>query len=250
MFTKSLNFLHQNKEKTIEFKQKLGYTKYIIKRSSKMKKFNTKGFTLIELLAVITIMGILMLVAIPTISRTIENSRKDMFIDTAKQYTQAAKTQWASDNLSCEIAAGKSGYNPSALTEGFYFVAINTDDDVSNLLEQGGKSPWGNRTIKGYILVQVQYNETKKMNQTIFYPVITDGVHGINTQAVELDPSGVYPYEVAITQLISDEKLIRGNIQMSDATYNKVDSIASGTIRRPSIAGGEEYSTAMKCFSY
>ena len=50
------------------------------------KNLKSAGFTLIELLAVITIMGILMMVAIPSVSRTIENSRRDTFADVAKQY--------------------------------------------------------------------------------------------------------------------------------------------------------------------
>lgn len=54
-----------------------------------MKKLNKKGFTLIELLAVITIMGILMMVAIPAVTRTIENARRDTFADVAKEYVNA-----------------------------------------------------------------------------------------------------------------------------------------------------------------
>ena len=50
-----------------------------------MKKMNSKGFTLIELLAVITIMGILMMVAIPSVSRTIEYSRRDTFANIAHE---------------------------------------------------------------------------------------------------------------------------------------------------------------------
>ena len=44
-----------------------------------MKKLNKKGFTLVELLAVITIMGILMIVAVPAVQRTIRNTRYKYF---------------------------------------------------------------------------------------------------------------------------------------------------------------------------
>ena len=45
-----------------------------------MKNKNKNGFTLIELLAVIVILGILMLVAIPSVTKYIEKSRKKAFV--------------------------------------------------------------------------------------------------------------------------------------------------------------------------
>ena len=47
-----------------------------LKNKKTTKNKNKKGFTLIELLAVIVILGILMLVAIPSVTRFINQSRQ------------------------------------------------------------------------------------------------------------------------------------------------------------------------------
>ena len=52
---------------------------------------NKKGFTLIELLAVIIILGILMIIAIPSVTRYISDSRKNSYVDTAKGIVGGAR---------------------------------------------------------------------------------------------------------------------------------------------------------------
>jgi type IV pilus assembly protein PilA len=55
------------------------------------KEENEKGFTLIELLAVIVILGIIAVIAIPMISGIIDNSKKDADLATARQIYEAAR---------------------------------------------------------------------------------------------------------------------------------------------------------------
>ena len=167
---------------------------------------NNKGFTLIELLAVITIMGILMMVAIPTVSRTIENSRKDTFIDMAQQYVSSVRNLWAADSFEC------GGYTSSAVQSGAYYVEVNTtSDSVPVLLEQGGKSPWGNRDVMGIIGIAVR--DDGGTRSVKYYPALVDGIHGINVKA---DGSGT-----ASTWKSSD-KIKRGHLVMSNAGYSAV----------------------------
>lgn len=54
---------------------------------------NKKGFTLIELLAVIVILGVIMAIAVPAVSTYITKSRKDAFVDNAKQYVKDVNTK-------------------------------------------------------------------------------------------------------------------------------------------------------------
>ena len=145
-----------------------------------MKKINKKGFTLVELLAVIVIMGILMMVAIPSISRVIENSRKDTFVDIAKSYANAAKTLWTADTLTCE------GTVASAVDDGDYYILINTKESARTVLpvlvDQGGKSSWGNRDVNGYVRVHVETvtdNNGEPKRTTTFYVSLSDGTHGL-----------------------------------------------------------------------
>ena len=52
---------------------------------------NKKGFTLIELLAVIIILGLIMLIAIPSVTHYISDSRKKTYINTAKELIAGAR---------------------------------------------------------------------------------------------------------------------------------------------------------------
>lgn len=58
-----------------------------------MRRIDKKGFTLIELLAVIVILGVLLAIAVPSVTKYINSSKKSTFITNVKQYADSARSE-------------------------------------------------------------------------------------------------------------------------------------------------------------
>ena len=68
-------------------------------------KYKNKGFTLVEVIATMTILGIIMLLAIPNITGVIEKNRAKTYVEDAKKFIALAKYKVArEDNLNCTMA--------------------------------------------------------------------------------------------------------------------------------------------------
>ena len=169
-----------------------------------MKKRNIKGFTLIELLAVIIIMGILMMTAIPAVTKYIENSRKDTFWQTAKSYIDAARTSLLNGEFEVKnsafsgIVAGDECDLPpvatvdsTAKTIKFYYTLIDIKDVE---MEKGkGKSSFnrafGSTEGQGYIIVANRgyslSGGNPDPNMTYYFIGVDAGKNGIDTMTNE-----------------------------------------------------------------
>ena len=100
-----------------------------------------KGFTLIELLAVIIILGVLMIIAIPSVTTYIQNSRKSAYVDTAVAYVDAVRNK-------VNEAAKIKFY----ATDTLYMIPVGHETANSCIsVETGGQSPFSDSWHYAYV---------------------------------------------------------------------------------------------------
>ena len=124
-----------------------------------MKK---KGFTLVELLAVIIILGVLMLIAIPSVTNYINNSRKETYANTGKELIKGAShLVTKSNDVNYE---GELDFTDTDTTYYIPYTCINTDKKA--------KSPYGDFE-EAYVVVTL---DEKNNYQYYFYSKDTQGI--------------------------------------------------------------------------
>lgn len=101
-----------------------------------MKK---NGFTLIELLAVIVVLSIVLLVAIPKIGDIVNQSRKSTFLEEAKNVYKMAQIVLV-DGISTDyIYSGDSTKLDLNGNELDYCIRLNSEGSISSIVVSNGK---------------------------------------------------------------------------------------------------------------
>ena len=144
-----------------------------------MKKKN--GFTLIELLAVIIILGILMILAVPSVTKYINDSRKDGYIISAKQLITGTRNK---------VYSGKLDVSEPNVT---YYVPSSYIE-----IENGHKSPYGDLT-ESYVGISYDGNDYK------YYYIGTDSTNTGIPRPIDYDSLDTSDIEIDITS----EKILK-----------------------------------------
>ena len=117
---------------------------------------NKKGFTLVEILAVIVILSIIMIIAVPTIN-SVSAATKRKMLQNKITFAKQALTLWAEDNKKCIVSPTSdcltmtcSGSTTRTCTVTFGNMAaygLIDYDDNNNVLNPINKTPINSETI-------------------------------------------------------------------------------------------------------
>lgn len=104
-----------------------------------MKKINKKGFTLVELLAVIVILGVLLLIAVPSVNNIITNSRKKAFLSQVKLAVENVQTTASIEKESisgtCYIKISDINLDRGVWADNTGYIKVEKDSNGNLVIE-------------------------------------------------------------------------------------------------------------------
>ena len=135
-----------------------------------MKK-NEKGFTLVELLAVIVILGLLMAIAIPSVTKYITQSRKKTLMSSMDSYVTAVTT-----------AVNDNEFGALSTQDIIYYIPVSDEENNSCVsLEKGGTDPFGN-WVEAYVAVNY---DASKYSYDYYFTFYDDAGYGMELTSID-----------------------------------------------------------------
>ena len=95
-----------------------------------MKKNEKKGFTLVELLGVIVILGIIAMIAVPTINTALNYSRKKAYDEQINTIENTAQTYMSKNSL--KLPSQTEGSSCGVSVQTLQQEGLLTSDDIEN----------------------------------------------------------------------------------------------------------------------
>ncbi len=155
---------------------------------------NKKGFTLVELLAVIVILAVLALVAMPNVTRLMENARKNSFTTEATQFAKDAQTAYTDIQLAGTISSDNTlsvqkdvpSTNNSHGSFDYFCISyarLKSDQYIS----KSNDNNYG-----GIIELFIPTSTNTSVNTTVTAVYLTNGSYAINGLSLNNLASGNY----------------------------------------------------------
>ena len=123
-------------------------------------KLNKKGFTLVEVLAVVVILGIIMLIAIPNVNKLIMRNKKENCEAMKKNIINATKNYFSDYRykISVNVAECKTREEANVISiDEEDLIDINTKNSIKTLIESSSITPETKSGYKIQSLITKQY---------------------------------------------------------------------------------------------
>ena len=192
---------------------------------------NNKGFTLVELLAVIAIMAILLIIALPNVLKMFNESKEKIFLTESKSVFKEAINQTIKDRNLSDVIYCKSmndEINPLHMSgrEIYYYIKANVNDKTGTVIV------WDNERYAKY--------KGDKLDPSVLDNAekITDDIKNATcdniAEAVGLVDKISDTYKVTGSVTFGDSQHLSLNIKMNnmnDSTFSKVKYVISRKLK-------------------